>query len=390
MDATLIHLSDLHFENDAKNRSRIKRLREDLKRLQRDGAVWTVFTGDIVKVGDDNDYGLLFDELIAPIIDLGHEIAVVPGNHDVQRSVSDQSSADRYLANHGSGYLFNGGDEIQNPYDDPSNDPLVNYHLFEELFGPYNDRSYWGYVRTVGDLTVVGLNSAWLSCQRGDGDSDRGKLRVEPHILERFTANLSPSTLKIALIHHPLDWLEEATMVEVSKLITSRMDLALFGHLHTGDMASVTQGDSGCVFVQAPPLRADWSRGTNGYAIIRCDVEHRKFEVEYRSYSEPRGEFVTGEDFAENGIRHPRPEDREFFSGSPSKPALIQKFIDGHPFDYTDWYRNNIRAKTKGSETFIMPKARRRSADFDDQWLQPTEPVGDTVANSSQNQSIYA
>lgn len=220
--------------------------------------------------------------------------------------------------------------------------------------------------------------------------SDRGKLRVEPHILDLLTKELPSSTLKVALLHHPLDWLEDRTRDAVSKLLTSRIDIALFGHVHTGDLANLAHGDSDCLFVQSPPLRADWSKGTNGYGVIRCNTKHKRYEVDYRSYSKTRRAFVRGEDFADMGIRYPRPEDKEFFVDNPMDLTLTQKFVDGCPYDYTDWYRNNIRSKAGGLPFFIMPKARRILKSGDDQWLEPAKPIDKISLNSSRDQFFVA
>ncbi len=385
MDSTIVHLSDLHFKNDAANRFRLQQLRDDISRIPSSGPISTAFTGDLIHAGDDNNYDMLFDELIGPLIQLGHEVLVVPGNHDVQRAVTSSSFTDGCLADRGSGYLFDSNGDILHPHPDRSSDPLKNYHSFEELFGPYDHRYYWGYARTIGSISYVGINSTWLSRTRAEGESDRGKLRVEPHILEKLVKGLPDGTLKIVLLHHPLDWLEETTRDAVSKLITTHFDLALFGHVHSPDLTNLAHGDSNCLFVQSPPLRAGWSKGTNGYSIIRCNVEHTKFEIDYRSYSATRRAFVRGEDFAPDGRKHPRPEDADFFRSSPSELALIQKYVDGAPYDYTDWYRSNIRAKSKSSGSFIVPKARKVPVDPDDHWLEPSQPVTEIVRKSSRN-----
>ena len=48
MHAKIVHLSDLHFKNDAENRKRIEYLKTDLQRLEAEGGVFTAFTGDLV------------------------------------------------------------------------------------------------------------------------------------------------------------------------------------------------------------------------------------------------------------------------------------------------------------------------------------------------------
>ena len=391
MEAHIVHLSDLHFKNDADNRKRLEYLLEDLKRLQTSGPIYTAFTGDLVNSGDiQNDYELLFELLISPLTELGHEVLTVPGNHDIQRSTTNEAFTDGYLKDTGGSYLFGDHGEISPPGKIHTQDPLSNYMQLEELLGPYEQHSYYGYTKTKGSISFVGLNSTWLSRSRAENESDRGRLRVEPFILEKLAKSVPEENLKIALLHHPLDWLEEHTRSAVTNLLTHHFDLALFGHVHTNDTSKLSQGDSDCLYMQSPPLRANWSKGTNGYSIIRANAVEKRFEVEYRSYSASRRLFVPGEDFAKNGRSYPRPEDKKFFLERPSQDSLLMKYRDAESFDYTAWYRENIRAKSKKHTEFTNPKVRAVTPNQDDKWLQPSQPISKTVKNSTRDQFYIA
>lgn len=388
MDATIVHLSDLHFKNDVENRVRLEYLKKDLERIKTDAVIYTVFTGDLVYSADDDDYDLLFDQLIGPLIELGHEIFIIPGNHDIQRSKANPAFSEKCLKDCGSSYLFENSGEIRNKHPEEDYDSLQHYSRLEELLGPYDERNYWGYKVTRGSVSIVGINSTWLSCERPVGTDDRGKLRAEPYVLTNLTKNLPEETLKVALIHHPLDWLEENTRDAVSLQFVNEFDLVLFGHVHTSDASSLIRDHANCLFLQSPPLRSDWSKGTNGYSIIKCDVVSKKFEIEYRSYSASRRAFVTGEDFAKNGIRHPRKEDEEFFKLAPLRSSLVQKFIDEAPFDFSDWYRNNIRGKTKVLGEFIPPKAAKVTAGDEGYWSETPYTVPH-LANASLRDQFF-
>lgn len=390
MDATIVHLSDLHFKNDAENKFRLSCLRTDLERLRADGPVYTVFTGDLVHAGDDNAFDALFDELISPLIGWGHEVFVVPGNHDVQHAIADREFADRILADRGSSYLFGDYVGIRKNHPDDTFDPLAKYRNLEDLLEPYDQRNHWGYTATRGPISVLGLNSAWLCCKRPKGESDRGALRVEPSIVAAFAESLPPDTLRIALLHHPLDWLEETTRSAVNDLLIRHTDLVLFGHVHANDVVGQIKGSSSCLFFQAPPLRAGWSKGTNGYAIIRGNVTHKRFEVEYRSYSQSRRAFVVGEDFTSGGRLHPRPEDAAFFSATPSQSALLQRYADGGPYDYLDWHRNHVRAKSKVTGSFVVPKVHRITTNDEGPIYGPPHAVTQVIEDSMRDQFFVA
>ncbi len=390
MEVTIIHLSDLHFKNDAENRFRLDRLRSDLERLQTGSQVFTAFTGDLVQSGDENDYALLFEELISPLISYGHDIFLVPGNHDVQRELTSNDFSDSCLQDHASSYLFESNGSIRQYHPEKEFDALQNYKQLEDLFDPYEERNYWGYSATRKSVSFVGLNSTWLSCARQNGNSDRGFLRVEPFVLTNLIKQLPQDTLKVALLHHPLDWLEEGTRDAVSSQLIKEFDLVLFGHVHTCDASNLMRDHSNCLFIQSPPLRAGWSKGTNGYAILRCNTSHRKYEIEYRSYSATRREFVIGEDYSKNGIRYPRSEDEEFFKNKPLQSSLIQKFVDTDKFDFLDWYRNNIRAKKKELGDFVSPKASRKIVNKDGCILEPPNAITKIAISSMRDQFFIA
>lgn len=390
MEVTVVHLSDLHFKNDTQNRLRLSCLLADLEKLRGSGALYTVLTGDLVNAGDEETFDLLLDMLVGPLLEMGHEVFVVPGNHDVQRAVADRSFCDCVLADKASSYLFTDQAGPRDGHFNLAFDALANYRDFEDLFGPYDQQSYWGYAATRGSVSFVGLNSAWLCCARPKGETDRGALRVEPAVLEKLIKSLPDDTLRVALLHHPLDWLEETTRSAVNDLLIKHIDLVLFGHVHANDAVGQIKGSDNSVFLQAPPLRADWSKGTNGYAIVRADANHKRFEVQYRSYSKSLRTFVVGEDFATAGKMHPRPEDANFFRNSPPLSALLRRFAETENVDYLDWYRAHIRSKSKITGSFVVPKVHHVTAAQDAPFLDPPQSLTHVVAQSGRDQFFVA
>ncbi len=390
MEYTVVHLSDLHFKNDVENRFRIEKLRDDLAVLPLGSNVIIAFTGDLVHSGEQDQYDVLFELLLVPLIEAGHQIAIVPGNHDIQRHATDKAAAAAFLKDRASSYLFSGSSLVPSPYKEDSDGPLKNYRTLEELFAPYTERSFYGYVRQVGEISIVGMNSTWLSHERDEGDSDRGKLRVEPHILAKYVDRLPVDSFRILLLHHPFDWLEEVTRDAVTSIATKSFDLVLFGHAHTADLTELVKDKNGTALIQSPPLRADWSKGTNGYAIIRCNTRSKASEISYRSYSKSQRLFVVGEDFARGGVAYPRGSDQQFFQRSPSLPALVQRFVADMPHDFVDWHRRNVRAKSNYIESFIIPRIQKVAAGGDEQWLEAPVPLSVLFEASSRNQFIIA
>jgi len=124
MEYTIVHLSDLHFKNDVENRFRIEMLRNDLAKLPLGSNVITAFTGDLVHSGEQDQYDVLFELLLAPLIEAGHEIVIVPGNHDIQRNRADKAASAAFLKDRASSYLFSGNSLIPSPFENDREGPL--------------------------------------------------------------------------------------------------------------------------------------------------------------------------------------------------------------------------------------------------------------------------
>ena len=390
MEISIVHLSDLHFKNDVENRFRLNKLREDLSSLPLGANVITAFTGDLVQSGDQEQYDVLFEELLGPLIEADHQIAIVPGNHDVERHLADSESAAAFLKDHASSYLFSGSSFRSTPYENTPNGSLNNYRALEDLFEPYAERSFYGYLKQIGDVCVVGMNSTWLSHERSRDESDRGKLRVEPHVLSKYVEGVPENSFKVLLLHHPLDWLEETTRDAITSLATEKFNLVLFGHVHTADLTSLIRNEDGATFIQSPPLRADWSKGTNGYAVIRCNTASGASEITYRSYSKSRRAFVLGEDFGPGGVAYPRDSDQKFFQRSPSLSSLAQRFLAGEPHDLVDWHRRNVRAKSNYIESFIIPQVHKVAYSEEEQWLEAPVALSQIYEPSSRDHFVIA
>ena len=390
MEYSIVHLSDLHFKNDTENHLRIEKLRDDLVKLPLGSNVITAFTGDLVQSGEREQYEVLFELLFAPLIEADHDIAIVPGNHDIQRDLTDKQAAASFLNDRASSYLFSGSNLVPSPHGFNPDGPLKNYRALEGLLSPYVEQSFYGYFKQVGEISIVGMNSTWLSHQRDADDSDRGKLRVEPHILSKYAEMLPEKGFRVLLMHHPFDWLEEMTRDDVNSIATEKFDLVLFGHVHTADSAQLVRNRRGTCLIQSPPLRADWSKGTNGYAIIRCNTRSKASEICYRSYSKSQRLFVIGEDFAPGGLAYPKEADQDFFKKSPSLTALTQRFLADKPHDFVDWHRRNVRAKSNYIESFIVPRIQKVAFDDEQQWLEAPVPLSTLFGESLRDQFVIA
>ncbi|MGD0248375.1 MAG: hypothetical protein ABSB75_04905, partial [Candidatus Limnocylindrales bacterium] len=115
---------------------------------------------------------------------------------------------------------------------------------------------------TVGAtrIGILPINSALFS----QGDNDHEKLLIGRRCLDVALTDLRASEvdLRVALIHHPLDWLSPVERANVKAKLQRNVDVMLRGHLHETEAESVETGGgtilyeaAGASYQEAPGSR---------------------------------------------------------------------------------------------------------------------------------------
>jgi len=295
---TWLHLSDLHFRIKSELDSNIvlEALREDVDRLThpRENNLspdFIVVTGDIAFSGDRAEYekaGKFFDDLLNTVGLPKSRLFVIPGNHDVDRSVISGLSAE-------AGSTLNSREKANEFLDDQHSRHLVfrrlhNYAYFiNEYFGPemtFDDDNYF-YVKqlTVGGkkLAILGLNSAWLC--RSDQDQADGILLGERQVRSALK-QAKDADMRIAMLHHPFNWLKEFDQRDSATLLTNQCDFILHGHLHQTGVQQLVTPDSGAMIIAAGASYED-RKYPNTYNFVRLNTEPGKVVLRRYSDSSP-------------------------------------------------------------------------------------------------------
>jgi Mg-chelatase subunit ChlD/predicted MPP superfamily phosphohydrolase len=300
---TWLHLSDLHFQSSQPWEQTIvlkALLRDVLGNLPRQQLRpdFVFVTGDIANTGQQAEYAQAerFFAEVAHITATDPKTSwfVVPGNHDVSRAqikplarmsalaVQNTSQVSAILADGDSRTLFTSRER-------------AFFEFTSSFLGEaraWSDGAPWMVeTREVNGLRVaiLGLNSAWSS----ESDQDQGRLLLgEFQVREAMAAADAQSpTLKIALMHHPLDWIRSFDQELVKSLLFGKggVHVLLRGHLHKGRIAQQHNPDSNCIELAAGALWQD-SMFPHGVTLVRLDGEAGRGEVYlYRYSSEGRG-----------------------------------------------------------------------------------------------------
>ncbi len=351
---SIVHLSDFHFKKGASSIQRLNKLIEDIKEQTKLEKPILCFTGDLVHSGDENFFNNLYKHFFHTMADHFSEIYFTPGNHDIQRSMTNSIKSNEFIADTEECYLLDNRSnlKLQHPYE---NNPLENYFILQDAVCDFDSSNFYYSQRIGAKKSITSFNSTWLSTKREEGKTDEGQLRIDDLILDEAIKKLNPDTYNICLMHHPFNWYTPESKANIARKITDNFDLLLYGHEHTP--APALQGfESKCLTLQSPAAKSD--NGLNAYSIIDVDLDTRFRKVTYRCFTTERNQFISGKSLVPGGIHYPTPEDRSFWT-SPQITAKqdFNNDIERLPkeFDRTDWLNSKFQLDSQLGTAFIIP-----------------------------------
>ena len=243
---TWLHVSDFHFrggdpyDRDVVLRALIKSVKDFREKGRKPDLIFA--TGDVAYSGKPEEYKLatkFFDDLLKAA-DLDRDrLFVVPGNHDVdrdrcvglQRTLESEEEAVQYFGQSGPlAHLVKGQGSFRKWY---------NKYFKGVRSQP--DRSTCRLLKdvTVGDVKigVLLINSALFSRD----DDDHWKLWIGRRCLDHAIKQLGgiEAEFKVALMHHPLEWLNGVERSNIKATLQKNVDFVLRGHLHEDEVEAV-------------------------------------------------------------------------------------------------------------------------------------------------------
>lgn len=254
---TWLHVSDFHFKDDGSYdravvlRSLLSAVEEKVQ--HRDICPDCIFvTGDIAHSGREQEYAAASDffDKLRKVTELDKDrLFIVPGNHDVDRPKG--KGLVRSLSSEEESVDFFGPEHPQHHF--------VKLEAFRQWFNDYfkgvrefPSRSTCQAqeidVRGIR-IGVVAINSALFSLDQ----NDHGKLWVGRLCLDEAIEEinrLSPH-LRIALIHHPLEWLHEDERSNIQTKLSNNVDCILRGHLHEAESSKTVTSTTSVLHIAA-------------------------------------------------------------------------------------------------------------------------------------------
>jgi predicted phosphodiesterase len=246
MKVSWLHVSDFHFQGgDPYDRDVVlgALLRAVPKFRARGRQPDLIFaTGDIAHSGQENEYRsatAFFDTLLEAAGVEKRHLFVVPGNHDVDqklgiglaRTLESREQADTYF------HLA-----VSKPHNVWKQREFVRwYNDYFAGIRTFPENSTCGPVESINirgcKIGILPVNSA-LFCQ---GKDDHARLWIGRRCLDDAVEHMNrlDAALKIALLHHPFEWLNDTERSNIKTKLQANVDIILRGHLHETDVEHV-------------------------------------------------------------------------------------------------------------------------------------------------------
>lgn len=338
----ILHLSDIHFRaHTAWDADPLLRALNGFigEESERDGAPDLVaITGDLAFSGIETEYDLArtwLDDLWAKFGNLPRDrLLLVPGNHDADRSkvgrmakLSQQDLLDRKSQENITAALAD-NEERRVLFDrHAAYLKFLSDWLDEKQVLPWWERSI-----PVGETTVhvAGLDSAWMAYR----DEERGQLLLGRWQLNQTVLSQAADGAhwRIALLHHPWDYLAEFDHHEARAALHRHCDLLLRGHLHQPHPEFIQQPDRARTCLELPTGCAyGGSEWANAFQWIELSPPPDK-RVRVRFCLWHEGAWIVDKNRGDDGWWTvefaPPASPASARSGSPSPPEVSTEYVD--------------------------------------------------------------
>ena len=208
-----------------------------------------IFSGDVTYSGKAEEYLAAKEQLLEPLLDacnLGRDhLFIVPGNHDLDRNKI--SKLERYIKPKSEfqlSKLLNNDQErkkLLKPFD--------AFNKFVQMYTGQSDPSYANIKRYNIDgkeIALLGINSALFS---GRSESRNSSMLIGEEQIQGLLKEASTADVRIAVLHHPFDCLDEFDRNIVEGRLLSTCNFILCGHQHGSKPKIVRSTFGNCAII---------------------------------------------------------------------------------------------------------------------------------------------
>jgi UDP-2,3-diacylglucosamine pyrophosphatase LpxH len=308
MSFRFVHISDLHFSDDWQQKQVLTALLVDLELLVKTAAIDAViFTGDAAAKGRTNQEAIeqilaRFVSQVRGVVGSNTPFLICPGNHDVDLKARLSVFDPIFQAINSPAKASNLALEAASSAAAPLWGHLAGFRKLAKAIDAdaFSISPLFYTKQLIAQGTRVGfacLNSAWMTS--GGGVEDYGRLYVGEAALQAAHAEIKDADVKIALLHHPLEWLAPEEQAVIQRQLTLNFDGLLCGHKHDNN-ADTLQSNVGHLFTSNTGCVYQSREYFNGYSIIEYHPA-REWKVSAREFYFQRNVFDVATRFAPAG-----------------------------------------------------------------------------------------
>jgi hypothetical protein len=283
----VLHLSDIHFryETDPARKYGSCIAKACYESAHQSDEFIIVVTGDIAFGGQDIEYKYA-TELLSTISDLLHteigkpvNIFLAPGNHDCILKPEDkirETIIEKIVETQ--------GQNLNEDFVNLCTKAQREYFAFEakmRVLPPVYEDSLWKEFELPvggGVLRVSSINAAWMSRLH----ETAGQL-VFP--IQNYAEHLeAPCTLRLALIHHPLNWYCQQTYHPMRHALKTHCNAILSGHEHSISSEIITGKSGETLMLEAPALQPHEGHLQPQFTCLLFETESKKvYEARFKA-----------------------------------------------------------------------------------------------------------
>lgn len=277
MKLTILHLSDIHIRHSS---DPVLFRATDIasacySEVRESDGCFVVVTGDVAFSGQESQYDqakrLLTDIKGAiqaescPLVD----ILVAPGNHDCSLLPENRART----------IVVEKVVEERNTSTDENviqicTEPQSAFFAFQkgitEVRPKHSHKLWLEYERVInGKLVRISvINAAWMSRI----PEQPGQLVYPVELFHHFLEE--PANLRIALLHHPLNWYAQSSYHPLRKALRTHADAVLSGHEHAPNSAAVSETRSGdSLYFEAGALQPHEANAPSTFSVLFFDLD---------------------------------------------------------------------------------------------------------------------
>lgn len=357
-----LHLSDLHsYCNGIKTKVMRDALINEVEELNNEEKFdFIIITGDI----SDKDYGYdLAEEFILDLIyrlDIAKErVFIVPGNHDLSRSIPD--NREEIVKELWGGGILDEESESNNInlLIDAQNNFFMTY---KNILGRDYPKEKIHFVeKVIKGVNIIHLNTSWM-CY--DSNVEDGRIHVGLNSVYKCLETINNEDFNIVIGHHRLDDLNPQERNNLKSIFRAKgIDMYLGGHCHQAIIEHDRNSDMELCFCKQ--ARAEFDDYPAGFILGNIDVDNNQSYYMFYNWSTSFAKWMY--DYSVEAAKHGKYYLRgEKYNKEKSKKidTIIDFKLMGIPLDYEEIKRRyNLKntSNYKFGHKNIYPKS-------DDDW----------------------